>query len=309
MSNKNRYRKIALNKLRDTYSRFPFPGVSRPVFIVGCGRSGTTIFGTVLSQHDKVAYLNEPRRLWFSAYPETDIWTPAAEARQGRLAFVAEDAERKKSLKLSRSFRFETLKRRKPVLIEKLPINNFRLDFIYHIFPDARFIHLYRNGLEVARSIEKYSREGRWFGTDAYKWNQLVGYAADRPDVQSLPELCRNNFEKGLLEWRLSSEAVVHFLKKIPRESCFELSYAQLVEQPENTMSKVLDFIGLSDQERVLNFAVNNLSRKTTPLKQQALSKMEKILGGQLLPLSLDSEKSLMEHLDQGSDVGVSRSR
>ncbi|MBN1225030.1 MAG: sulfotransferase [Candidatus Aminicenantes bacterium] len=42
----------------------------------------------------------------------------------------------------------------KPVLIEKLPINNFRLNLILRIFPDARFIHIYRNGLEVARSMD-----------------------------------------------------------------------------------------------------------------------------------------------------------
>ncbi|MDK2847172.1 MAG: hypothetical protein PWP34_525 [Desulfuromonadales bacterium] len=30
---------------------------------------------------------------------------------------------------------------------------------------DARFIHIYRNGLEVARSIEKASEKGGWFGS------------------------------------------------------------------------------------------------------------------------------------------------
>jgi hypothetical protein len=39
----------------------PFP-LTRPVFIVGCGRSGTTILGEMLGRHPQLAYLNEPRQ-------------------------------------------------------------------------------------------------------------------------------------------------------------------------------------------------------------------------------------------------------
>jgi hypothetical protein len=62
------------NIARSVYSSLPFPGLERPVFIIGCGRSGTTILGATLAQHQLVTYLNEPCHLWFSAYPETDIW-------------------------------------------------------------------------------------------------------------------------------------------------------------------------------------------------------------------------------------------
>ena len=92
MDTKSKYKKVVVSELRNLYSRLPFPGINRPVFIIGCGRSGTTIFGTVLSKHQDVAYLNEHRRLWFSAYPETDIWTPDAEVRQGRLELTGEEA-------------------------------------------------------------------------------------------------------------------------------------------------------------------------------------------------------------------------
>ena len=46
-----------------------------PVFIIGCGRSGTTILGNTLSNHPKIKYLNERRDLWHKAYPEFDIWS------------------------------------------------------------------------------------------------------------------------------------------------------------------------------------------------------------------------------------------
>ena len=71
----------------------PVNRISRPVFIIGCGRSGTTILGETLSRHSKVTYLNERRDLWFSAYPETDIWTGKATARNGMLILTSENAE------------------------------------------------------------------------------------------------------------------------------------------------------------------------------------------------------------------------
>ena len=275
------------------YTTLPFQGITRPVFIIGCGRSGTTIFGTALSKHRDVTYLNEPRHLWFAAYPETDIWTPKAYSRHGKLVLTSADVAHRKSKKISRLFRFETIKSRKPVLIEKLPINNFRLNFIHQIFPDARFIHIYRNGLEVARSIEKLSERGSWFGANSYKWDKLVEYALSKDDTNNLPVLCSTYFDKGLLEWRLSTEAAVEFLSYLPDDAFFELKYDDLIEYPANTISQVLEFIGIDDDLEVKNFVTSNLVRKTSKLGKCKVSGKNQILGGKLLPLSMDGEKGL----------------
>ena len=120
-----------------------------------------------------------------------------------------------------RLFRFETILANKPLLVEKLPINSFRLAFIHEIFPDARFIHIHRNALEVARSIASQCEAGLWFASNTYKWNQLVRYAHDRGETASLPALCSNYFRMGLLEWRLSTEAIVKFLRCLPDERYF----------------------------------------------------------------------------------------
>ena len=148
-----------------------------PVFILGCGRSGTTILGNALSRHSKITYLNERRDLWFLAYPETDIWTNKSVKRNGKLLLTAADAETGKSKMLRQLFFEEAAKNKRQLLVEKLPINNFRVDFINEIFPEARFVHIYRNGFEVAKSIEKLSKQGQWYGYNNYKWNLLVQYA------------------------------------------------------------------------------------------------------------------------------------
>ncbi len=275
----------------------PVKIISQYVFIVGCGRSGTTILGTALSKHSKITYLNERRDLWFSAYPESDIWTHKAIERNGKLVLTAENTDAGKSKKLRNLFRMEALKTRKPILIEKLPINNFRLDFINSIFPNAKYIHIYRNGLEVARSIEKQADAGKWFGSNDYKWKQLVNISKQN-HTHPLSELCSGNYEKGLLEWRFSTEAVVNFLKDQPHDKFLEFSYDDLTSDPVSAIQNVLDFIGIDDEPGINNFAEENISRRSKKISTKSYSEKEKIIGGDFLRASMmnDDEKGLTQY-------------
>ncbi|MCP3899604.1 MAG: sulfotransferase [Desulfobacteraceae bacterium] len=263
--------------------------ISRPVFILGCGRSGTTILGTTLSKHNKITYLHERRDLWFDAYPETDIWTPQATARKGKMALTSENVESVKSQKLRRLFNRETIKTSKPVLVEKLPINNFRVEFIHSVFPDARFIHIYRNGLEVARSIQKLCEKGHWFGSNEYKWKQLIDYSKSSHVTADLHELCGTYFYKGLFEWRLSTESAVNFLSSLHNDKYLEISYARFTKEPIETIKRVLDYMELNDDSSFLEYVSKNISRKTSQLDGKLLTETESKIGGKLLPLSMDS--------------------
>jgi len=42
--------------------------VERPIFILGTGRSGTTVLGIVFSMHNQVGFLNEPKALWHEIF-------------------------------------------------------------------------------------------------------------------------------------------------------------------------------------------------------------------------------------------------
>ena len=99
---------LARTIVTQLYCRLPVPGISRPTFIVGCGRSGTTVLGTALSKHKDVTFLNEPRHLWFCAYPETDVWMPHL-GLEGSLFLGERDVDPKKTKRLSRLFRIETI--------------------------------------------------------------------------------------------------------------------------------------------------------------------------------------------------------
>ena len=45
----------------------PAPETEAPVFLIGCGRSGTTILGERVDRHPPVTYLYEPRAPWAAA--------------------------------------------------------------------------------------------------------------------------------------------------------------------------------------------------------------------------------------------------
>lgn len=286
--------------LGEIYGLGPFPGIVRPIFVVGCGRSGTTILGHALLRHRSITYLNEPRELWFSAYPVTDVWTSKAGSRGGKLYLSGADVDGRGSTRIRRLFRFETLVSRRPVLIEKLPINNFRLEFLRAIFPDARYIHIYRNGLEVARSIGISNRDGDWFGSGSYKWNKLVEYAGAGGRAGDAPALCTTDFERGLLEWRLSTEAVISFLSKLPNSAYCELSYGEFVTSPVKAVARLLEFVGVGPDAEVDAFVATTVSRRSDRLSECAVSEAARAIGGKLLLLSMDGGH---EFTERGSRV------
>ena len=276
------YRKL-ITHLKQLYSEWSLPEIKQPLFIIGCGRSGTTILGTAMSYHPQITYLNEPRNLWYSCYPMTDIWTENAKEKKGKLVMTRVDADPKRSRKLRQKFYAITQKSGKPILVEKLPINTFRLDFISQIFPDARFIHIVRNGLEVARSIETLCHQGQWFASHPYKWDLLAEYASLRQETSTLPTCCESYYEKGLLEWRLSTEAVFIFKKTFPEARFYEISYKEFLHDPVITMHNIFSFIDIPMDDRVTDFLFKNVTRRTPELQNKHLSVKEQFIGGDLL--------------------------
>ena len=266
--------------------------IKSPVFILGCGRSGTTILGNLLAQHPSVTYLHEPRALWTSAYPETDIWTERAVTRNGKLVFTETDVNPRKTRALRKLFALELQKSRRPILVEKLPINNFRLPFIRGMFPDCRFIHIWRNGLEVARSIEAMSIQGRWFRPDQYRWNMLAEHAQSMPETAQLPALCQSYYEKGLLEWRVSTEAVTSFLGRLPKDNWLEVPYSAFVADRLETSERLTEFLRLTPEQTLRDFTQQNVRRCSESRDGAELTQHERLIGGPLLEESVQPLRS-----------------
>lgn len=98
-----------------------------PIFIVGCGHSGTTVLLAILSTHSHIHGVPYESKLFQRDEPE-------------RSEFVAR-------------FEAETRAAGKARWLEKTPRHILHLDALFERFPDARVIVMIRDGRDVACSI------------------------------------------------------------------------------------------------------------------------------------------------------------
>ncbi len=114
------------------------------VFIVGSPRSGTSILEIILNTHPFIAAWYEPYYLWETYFSclEDDIW------REAHL-------EEKNKRRIRDEFEIFSSKSGKPIVLDKLPTHSFNIPIIRKIFPDAKWIHILRDGRDVTLSIKK----------------------------------------------------------------------------------------------------------------------------------------------------------
>ncbi len=264
--------KIAYKK-----SHIPF----KPIFLIGCGRSGTTILGSTLGRHPSIKYLNERRDIWHQAYPNLDIWSD----KEGSPKLIAnkQDLNHKRTKELKSIFHKEQVRSNNKVLLEKLPINNFRLDFIHSAFPNAKYIYLHRNGLEVAKSIEKRIKEDTWY-KGAYKWTLIEKLAKSK----QIPTDSLSQLEKGLLEWRFSLQFSEQFFSQIPTSKYYSLSYQSFIEEPKTEIENILKFMHLNFSSEDIYHMIKDVKRRTEIIK--SYDPKYNLIGGEHLKLSIENK-------------------
>ena len=131
--------------------------LEKPIFILGTGRSGTTILGIVLSIHKEVGYLNEPKAIWHLTHPHEDIIGNYTRD-EAKFRLAAEDATDDMRQRATQMFGTYLTVTRAKRLVDKYPELIFRVDFVRSLFPDARFIFLVRNGWDTCQSIAAWSK-------------------------------------------------------------------------------------------------------------------------------------------------------
>ncbi|MBW2201509.1 MAG: sulfotransferase [Deltaproteobacteria bacterium] len=114
------------------------------VFIIGSPRSGTTVLGEILDKHHEISQWYEPYFVWdryFRNHPH--------DKRN------AEEATSKIKKQIFTEFLRYKRKTGSRIVVDKSPRNSLKIPFIMRIFPQARFIHLLRDGRDVTLSIHK----------------------------------------------------------------------------------------------------------------------------------------------------------
>ena len=231
--------------------------VASPVqsaYLIGCGRSGTTVCGDVLRHHPRVRYFFEPYHLWATIDPTIDVLNLY---HIGASSFLL-DGGRCTRNRNDDSIGCCWIRRRRSgaaVMLEKTPFNACRIGYLDAISPHCKFIHLVRDGVDVARSIDRLSRDrgygivgkpdlNRWWGRAGSKWTALYtdgcvsNYFADE-----LPQLLSYE-SKGAYEWLVSLGEVDRWRSRLG-DRLLEITYDELTARPEDAVKRICEFLSL----------------------------------------------------------------
>lgn len=209
-----------------------------PVFVLGCPRSGTTLLRLMLDQHPSLAIPDEShfilpllrrKRAW---QPQELFDEVLADPRFLRWGLDPERVRRRAAAESPQGFAavIETVfaayaeSRQKPRWGDKSPPYLTHVATLHELFPAAQFVHLIRDGREVARSLA--SRD--WYPSTllaaATFWRREVGKAR----------------QAGRL---------------LAPSQYLEVRYEALVASPEAELARVCDFLGEAFSSAMLDYA------------------------------------------------------
>jgi omega-hydroxy-beta-dihydromenaquinone-9 sulfotransferase len=237
--------------------------ITKPIIIVGTGRCGSTLFHRLLARH--------PQMMWLSPlcykYPHKPGWNRMAVAamdnpllrrlfgdriRPGenyrfwdKYAYgfsepcrdlVRSDVSARVKKQVRAAFEPMLTPKRNRLLIK---ITGWpRIGFLNEIFPDARFIHVLRDGRAVASSLLHVSFWKGWHGPQSWRAGLLS------PEDQALWESYDRSFTAlAGIEWRIQMRAMEAARRAIDASLFHEVKYESFCEEPVEHFRRVLDFV------------------------------------------------------------------
>lgn len=245
--------------------------VQKPIFIVGTGRSGTTILGALMSMHPDVGFLSEPKAIWHSIYPYEDVsgnYT-MSDAKYVLDELNVDDTIKDHAHKIFGAYLTATFSGR---VVDKNPELVFRVPFVKEIFPDAKFVFLVRNGFDTINSISNWSeREGvtvngkreNWWGVNNKKWelmlDELVVADPDLgPHIDEIRQF-KSHYDMATVEWIVTMRKGLSTLES--HADCMKVyRYEDLLESPRAFFENLLGFCELQVDQTLLQYAENRLT-------------------------------------------------
>jgi hypothetical protein len=203
-------------------------------FVLGVGRSGTSILGHALSQHPQVFVSHELRVLELALLAAALLdqhGEPLAQEPRGYsplgLAFGAAFAE---SLGVAQ---LEHEGKPGGVYADKYPPYCAQIGALNGLFPKARFVHILRDGRDVVSSA------ARAFVADR-------GWRREReiPSVAALAE-----------HWAREVALARRHAAQLGRSRYRELRYEELLARPEAALAPLLEFLGLEAGQALARMA------------------------------------------------------
>jgi hypothetical protein len=278
-------------------------------FVLGTGRCGSTLVQEVLARHPAVGFVSNVDDR-YGLPPSAGRWNnqlyrrvPAALTKKGRARFAPSEAyrilEREVSPVLATPFRdlvaddatpwltarvrtfFEARAeaQAQPVFLHKFT-GWPRVGFLDAVFPEARFVHIVRDGRAVANSFLQMP----WYR----------GYGGpERWDFGPLPERYdavwqrsgRSHVVLAGLAWRILMDAFDDARRAVEPERWLELRYEDVLADPAAAFDRMRSFVGLppdADFEATVRAHPFHAGRRDafrTDLDWRSLERLDGALG------------------------------
>jgi hypothetical protein len=236
-------------------------------FVLGTGRCGSSLVHEVLARHPDIGFIsNVDDRLaplglkgrWNNAIYRH---VPGSLTRKGRIRFAPSEAYRILAREVSPvvcapardlvaadaspwladrfrdSFRKRAAAQRTPVFSHKFT-GWPRAGFIDTVFPQARYIHVIRDGRAVAASMVQMPWWRGYQGPDAWGWGSLP--AAYRQEWElsgrSFPVLAG-------IQWKMLLDAFELARERVDPDRWLDIRYEDFLEDPGSTIETIVAFL------------------------------------------------------------------
>ena len=276
LTTKGRWWNPAVNANLALAKHVPEQHIDRPIYIVGMGRSGTTLLGRILACHPLVGFLNEPKVMWSVIRPDEDIIGSYSPDRPGRLYLDDSDATPDVIHRARSLFSWYTLASRSRRIVDKYPELVFRPEFVRQIFPDARFLIAVRSPWSTLRSVAAWSgsnlHDGAdWWGAQGRKWDILwsqgVVERASNSDIASLDLASESDDHvRAAVEWVVTMREAISLASNDHRSQV--IRYDDLVRRPRELIRETIRFCELPASSRTENYAERIVAPRQSEGKQ-----------------------------------------
>jgi hypothetical protein len=215
------------------------------VFVVGCPRSGTSLLQRLLDAHPQLAVINET--LWITREADRSV-SPELVSRLfenwrfQRLGMVREEVERLVESNgsisypsfVSAVFDLYGQARGKALVGDKSPGYVREIPALHRLWPEAKFVHIIRDGRDVWLSLANWKKAERSMG----------GFATWAEDPVATAALW---WERSVRLGREGGEL-------LGLELYHEVRYETLVARPAQACRELCGFLGLPYDEAMLHF-------------------------------------------------------
>jgi hypothetical protein len=239
--------------------------LEKPIFIVGTGRCGSTIFHQIFAHHPQVAFLSglcerypgKPRynrwamqvldmpvvRKWarrkFRPAEHWGFWEHYIRGFSEPCRDLLEsDVRPKDKIRIVAALEQMLVPKRNRMLIKLTGWP--RTGYLAKIFPDAVFVHMVRDGRAVANSLMDTNFWRGWHGPEQWRWGEMSEEQRDEWEKSG-----RSFVVLAGIQWKIIMDAFEAAKKELKPSQYLEIKYEDFAAETNAAFGKILNFCQL----------------------------------------------------------------